>query len=162
MSKVGQRRPRLNPADVFYDRLVKNQGCWEWIGDKESKGYGRIGYNNKQHKAHRVSWMLHNGPIPKDLCVLHKCDNPSCVNPNHLFLGTYQDNNKDRAEKSRSADQRGDKSHVSKLTWKKVKMIRYLYSTGLFRHKDLAWQFDVGQTTIWHVLNNSTWVGVKH
>ena len=74
--------------------------CWEWTAGK-IRGYGSIFYNGKTHKAHRISWKIHFGKIPKDMCVLHECDNPSCVNPSHLFLGTHKDNSDDKIQKGR-------------------------------------------------------------
>lgn len=76
----------------------KNYGCWEWIRSPQ-KGYGTIAVDGTMIQTHRFSWELHNGNIPKGMCVLHKCDNRLCVNPNHLFLGTRGDNNRDREQK---------------------------------------------------------------
>lgn len=75
--------------------------CWVWIGCKNPKGYGQFWGQDKMIGAHRYSWILKKGSIPNDLCVLHKCDNPPCVNPDHLFLGTQSDNMKDMAQKGR-------------------------------------------------------------
>lgn len=83
---------------------VPEAGCWLWIGRAKPKGYGRIGIGrNKQFAAHRVSWELFRGEIPAGMCVCHKCDTPSCVNPDHLFLGTHADNAGDRQRKGRGA-----------------------------------------------------------
>ncbi len=75
--------------------------CWEWIGAKTPLGYGKIGVDHKTKYAHRVSWELHNGRIKKGFCVMHQCDNPSCVNPIHLQLGTQLENMRDRDAKGR-------------------------------------------------------------
>lgn len=89
----------------FYKKIIKaDNGCWNWTGYKNEQGYGSfctVLYN--ETLAHRVSYNLHNKfKLPKSLCVLHKCDNPSCVNPDHLFIGDRDLNNKDRAKKGRT------------------------------------------------------------
>jgi len=91
--------------DRFWSKVQKglnNNECWEWQANRDNNGYGRFGHRYKLLSAHRVAWEIENGPIPKDLCVLHRCDNPSCVNISHLFLGTHKDNMKDRDQKGRS------------------------------------------------------------
>ena len=100
------------PLDVFQKFVErKENGCLEWIGGKNNKGYGTFTLRRGGRKsAHRASWEYHNGPIPDGLQVLHKCDNPPCVNPAHLFLGTQKDNLRDMWEKGR-----GPVGHVSHL-----------------------------------------------
>lgn len=82
-------------------KVVDNDKCWEWLASRTLKGYGHFKIKGRTVRAHRYSYTLVKGPIPKDLWVLHKCDNPSCVNPNHLFLGTHGDNMKDMFDKGR-------------------------------------------------------------
>lgn len=102
--------------------------CWEWQQNRHSFGHGFLNYRRKQYQAHRVAYELHFGPIPEGLDCLHKCDNPPCCNPAHLFLGTQGDNNVDRSKKGRSA--RGSKVHSAKLTETDVVAIRSMRANG--------------------------------
>ena len=99
--------PRLAPAwPSAVDRLAAglvpaDNGCVEWTGHRAAFGHGRIRFDGKQIGTHRLAWILANGPIPDGMFVCHRCDNPPCCNPDHLFLGTAADNNRDMAGKSR-------------------------------------------------------------
>ena len=111
--------------DTLANRLAKQsvvteRGCVEWTGDRTDRGYGRISINYKTKRVHRVSYELHFGPIPDELCVLHRCDNPPCFNPEHLFLGTNKDNTQDMLRKGRRRPQRWG----NKLTAEQVVKIR--------------------------------------
>lgn len=93
----------------FFDKINKTNSCWIWNAAKRSKfGYGAFKFEGKTQDAHRVSWKIHFGEIPNSLHVCHKCDNPSCVNPEHLFLGTPRDNVKDCIQKGRFKYPEGD------------------------------------------------------
>jgi hypothetical protein len=91
--------------DAFVQRTT--EGCWGWSGGTDGHGYGHLYWNGRQHKAHRISWTLAHGPIPPGLCVLHRCDNPACTRPDHLFLGTNRDNSVDMSRKNRWRNQFG-------------------------------------------------------
>ena len=97
--------PTNTIEDRFWSKVRKDDGCWEWTASVNRRCYGWFHFGGKVErkalKAHRVSWELHNGPIPEGLWVLHKCDNPRCVRPDHLFLGDRTDNMRDCAAKGR-------------------------------------------------------------
>ena len=99
------------PVSRFWANVQKTNGCWEWTGGKHAPGYGRLFVATKEMRAHRFSWLIHNGRIPDGLFVCHKCDNPNCVNPEHLFLGTHQDNMDDMVAKGRVVSACGRKTH---------------------------------------------------
>lgn len=129
--------------------------CWNWKACKDKDGYGFFKFRLKQDKAHRVMWILIHGEIPEGLCVCHKCDNPSCVNPDHLFLGTNHDNMLDKARKNRNPF--GEKVNTHKFDEKTVLEIVRLYRTGLYRQKDLGKMFGVYQSTIGRIVRGDTW-----
>ena len=131
--------------------------CWEWKAQKYKNGYGIFKVNNKRRMSHRFCWELHFGTIPQGLCVLHKCDNPSCVNPNHLFLGTQLDNIADMNNKGRHGDTRGEKSGMSKLTKEDVDCIRFVYSNGDATQRSLARDFGVSHHAVYLIVNNKRW-----
>lgn len=93
----------LDPGLVqsFWRSVRRGRGCWPWTRGVNSAGYGKLKFRCRWHYAHRVSYAIHHGPIPSGLCVMHKCDNPICVNPKHLKAGTIADNNRDMYAKGR-------------------------------------------------------------
>lgn len=134
--------------------------CWTWTGKVDKGGYGRIISKTKgTTKAHRLSWMLFNGSVPDGLCVLHRCDNPRCVNPSHLFLGTNLDNIEDRNNKGRSKGARGESSGTAKLTSAQVLEIRRRHRPRSARNSGaaLAREFGVSQATISMLLRGLRW-----
>lgn len=143
-------RDRVIPlADRFWSKVEKTSGCWEWGACRDPRGYGRIGSLNNTHRsvlAHRVAYELSVGPIPDGLEVCHKCDNPPCCNPDHLFLGTQADNMRDMAEKGRQP--RGEDSISSSLTWDQAREIRRRYSKRRGTVVALAAEFGVHWVTI--------------
>ena len=143
----------------FWPRVDQGPDCWLWTGYKTAQGYGQIGIKRVLRYAHRVSWELAYGQIPDGLCVLHRCDNPPCVRPDHLFLGTRADNTADMLAKDRhrTVPLRGDQNGNAKLTASQVALIRALYAVGGISQRQLARQFGVVQGTIVHVLAGRTW-----
>lgn len=108
----------------FWAKVRKTDDCWLWIGSRNSDNYGMFRVLEGSRMAHRVAWVIENGPIPPDMCVLHKCDNAACVRVAHLFLGTDKDNAEDRAAKGRNDDKRGKLNPNAKLTEEQIKEIR--------------------------------------
>jgi hypothetical protein len=142
----------------FWSFVLKSPSCWEWQGST-SDGYGTYRHNGKTRKAHRVVWERERGPIPEGLCVCHHCDNRRCVRPDHLFLGTVDDNNKDRAAKGRSAGvfpggeahparkRRGQSHWCAKLTDDDVREIRALRARGLLQAQ-IGARFNIHPSTV--------------
>lgn len=149
----------MSNEERFLRFVHKSKTCWLWAGYLNKDGYGKFRYKGHVRGAHRISWILFKTPIPNGLCVLHKCDNPKCVNPSHLFIGTQIDNIKDMVKKKRwrGPDQSAEKSHRAKLNWKSVKLIRQLKKEG---HPVWAISnaFAISQANIYFILNNQTWV----
>lgn len=139
----------------LYDRCIETaDGCWEFTGAHCTTGYGRIYYEGSLQLTHRVSWFLTYGGIEEGLCVCHKCDNPPCCNPEHLFVGTHKDNETDKKSKGRTVQ--GERQGGSKLTEGQVKEIRLLLDQGA-RGYILASRFGVARTTISKIKYNKRW-----
>lgn len=139
----------------IYNKQLKSR-CWEWTAAKSCFGYGHIGIKKKVYAAHRISWLIHTGEMPK-LCVLHKCDNPACIRPDHLFLGTRADNHRDMVKKGRSWDRHGEKNPRAKLTIDDVKKIKKLYATGKYTQKEIGKMFNVSDVSISYIVIGKTW-----
>jgi hypothetical protein len=150
------------PEIRFWSRVKKTSGCWEWQGCKNDKGYGQFRVNKILIYAHRFSYELHKGKIPRGKFVCHHCDNPACVNPNHLFCGTNSDNIQDSIKKGRFHynDSKGSKNAASKLNEKQVKEIRKLFINKTETYKEIAKRYGVEQSTIGLILRGKTWTHV--
>lgn len=146
----------------FWEKVNIGEGddCWEWKASTTKKGYGSFGWVTGSEYAHRVSWILRFGEISDDLHVLHSCDNRRCVNPNHLFLGTTQDNSKDMVSKGRSMI--NERNPMSKLSTEDVREIRdILRSPGRPSHRKIAKMFSVSSGTISLIGSNHIWKGIQ-
>lgn len=135
-----------------------NTGCWIWIGGSGHYGYGAFYFRppRKMEFAHRVSYTLYRGEIPEGKHILHTCDNPFCVNPDHLFIGTPLDNMRDKMKKGRHVAWKSDECNLSKLTTSKVLEIKKLIKDGL-NNRQIGNMFDVIPETIWHIRHGKTW-----
>ena len=129
-------------------------GCIEWTRYRNKKGYG-VASNGKGRTmlAHRKIWIEVNGPIPHGLCVLHRCDNPGCVNIDHLFLGTNADNVQDRVTKQRSNRPKGERNPFARLTLTQVEEIRSMHGP----HRLAAERFNVCVSTVSHIRTGRSW-----
>lgn len=146
-------------SERFWEKVEKTDGCWNWTGAKHKAGYGKIGNPDGHKLAHRVSWTMAYGEIPNGFFICHKCDNPSCVKPSHLFLGTPQDNVDDMFRKKRNSH--GEKHHKSKLTKENVEKIRKLYKQGKYYQYELANMLGVCQAQINRIINEKRWSHVQ-
>lgn len=142
----------------FESKFEKTSGCWLWLGAKHAKGYGHFKMptgkgDGRVEKAHRIAYSLYVGEIPRGLMVLHKCDTPACVNPDHLFLGTNDDNMKDMVAKGRGNAPRGEDQHLARLSESAVEAIRTSCETGVA----MARQNGVSPQAICDVRKRKTW-----
>jgi hypothetical protein len=157
-----------NYIDLCKKKIINSiktdaNNCWIWQKSKHRQGYGNLGIGKKHILAHRLSWEVFKGPIPSGIKVCHHCDIPSCVNPDHLFLGTQKENVKDAIEKGKFKDRRsalGEKAGSSKLKEFQVAQIRKQYAEGTSR-KELEKKFKVGSTCIQKIITGKTWK-IKH
>jgi len=145
----------------FLKKITKKpNGCWEWISVKNKDQYGQfyLKYFNRAIPAHRASFLMFNGNIPFQAIVCHHCDNPPCVNPEHLFLGSHKDNMMDKVKKGRHVSLSGIKSSRSKLTETQVKEI--LESN--YSNRKLSIQYNVSSTCIDNIKSGRTWHHISH
>ena len=159
---IVSKKLRQSAMDRFREKCaVDPSGCWLWVAsvNKGRGGYGKFSLNCKAITAHRASWLLHFGPIPDGMHVLHKCDVPRCVNPSHLFLGTNAENVADMDRKSRrvNAPRRGEQNWRARLTEEKVLEIRKSAMT----QEALAGMYGVSRSAISAIRRGETWAYLK-
>lgn len=146
----------------FWDKVAKGIDCWVWTAYVGEHRYGVLKFEGKVDLAHRVAWNIsHPDSRCDDWCVLHKCDNPPCVRPDHLFLGTKQDNSDDMVAKGRSYDKHGQLNPNNKLTPDQVLQIKAL--KGKLKQKEIAVRFGINQPHVSRILRGQAWKkGTEH
>lgn len=148
-------------ADVLGRFLAKvrmqEDGCWLWFGAINREGYGHFYANGKQILAHRWAYQHYVGPIPEGLLVLHHCDTPGCVRPEHLFTGSQTDNMRDRWLKGRYSSAAGEKNGRAKLTAEQVAEIRTRYTGARGEQTALAREYGVSPGQVWAIVNARSW-----
>ncbi len=150
----------------FWSRVSKTDTCWDWTGGKFGNGYAAVSWDGRTTEAHRISWFIAHGPIPDGLWVLHRCDRPICVNPEHLFLGTPADNSRDRDVKGHYVSgikahpecaARGERNGGAKLTEDQVAVIRSSKEIA----RVLAHRYGVHKQTIYNIKWGKIWRHLK-
>lgn len=157
MSSQVTKPKKKSLREKFEQRFRVTPGCWVWTHGLDNNGYGKITYKSATTRAHRISYELYIAEIPSGLHVLHRCDNPACVNPDHLFIGTHADNMRDKTKKGRAIGAHpGESHHKAKLTVEKVLKIR-----GDARNPtQMACEYNVDRKTICAVLSRKSWASV--
>jgi len=155
-----KRTPLVERLESRLDKSPAS-GCWLYLGARLPRGYGIIGAGGKRKKiyAHRAAWIVWRGPIPEGMHVCHRCDNPPCCNPDHLFLGTRSDNMRDCVQKNRLnvGDRRGTNNGRAKLSEEQVREIRECYAKGGVSQSQLAAKFNIWQTHISRIIRRQAW-----
>lgn len=153
--------PKREPLDVRFWRYVKKgDGCWEWMASKNKKGYGSFGTGDRRTSlAHRVSWVLNVGIIPEGFYVLHKCNNPGCVRPSHLYLGTQLDNMNDR-KRTTGYNLHGENNPFSRFSVEDIRNIRELSNQGKSR-TEIAEFYECSITAISSIARGKTWAEME-
>lgn len=157
MKHISSRLRFWSHVDKFGVQIITDSRCWNWTGPRRDGGYGRFRVNGVKTEAHRYSYEIHKGSIPNNQLICHRCDNPSCVNPEHLFVGSVIDNVRDMVNKGRQA--KGESKPTSKLSECDVLYIRKIYRSkhrinGL---KALALRYHVSVRTMWSIIHKETW-----
>ncbi len=157
-SATKQENPKTSLEVRFNEKVIKQDGCWGWKGGRQSNGYGAIWYNGRMIHASRASWIIHRGPIPEGAEVMHICDNPVCSNPDHLMLGSHQQNMTDCKNKGRAGyiSRPGESNPCAKLDEKKVIYLRQQYAGGR-TIKSLAKELNINYSTAKAAISKQNW-----
>lgn len=165
-----QKRFMQNIMDFFWSRVEIDEetGCWNWIGAFSNCGYGKFSIGGLQNRpmttqgAHRVSYELFVGPIGEGMVVKHRCDNKRCVNPEHLEMGTHQENTQEAYDRNLTNVRKGDVHPFAKITSKDVTDIRKAVANGPYGiQRQIAKQYGISQSTVSMIVNHINWKHVE-
>ena len=161
MKLCKENRNHKTPTRIILDNVeyAQRKGCWKWTGAKNNKGYGSAGYNGRIEGAHRISYMVFIGEIPEGKNVCHTCDDPACVFPGHLFLGTQSENLQDMRDKGRGRVQDGEKNNMATLTEIDVRNMRADHKCGATA-KELAEVYRTSKQNIYRIINRERWTHI--
>lgn len=154
---VYERKPLMERFWAKVDKTSHPGGCWIWTNCRDCDGYGHMHTPDGMTTAHRFSYRVHKGEIPKGMFVCHTCDVPACVNPDHLWIGTPQDNTSDMVKKNRHSCCFGEAVHTAKLTADRVAAIRTAYANGGRTLKSLGEEYGVDLSVIGKVVKRKQW-----
>lgn len=145
----------IPPEARFWSKVEKTETCWNWISSKDPRGYGQFRISGKTIKAPRYAFFFAHGHWP--LNALHHCDNPSCVNPDHLYNGTHKDNMRDKTQRGRNNTPKGDACAASRLTSTQVAEMRAEYKSGVVGYSQLARKYQCSLSTVQRTIKGQTW-----
>jgi len=161
---IATEKQKIERIKYYFDQKViktSDNECWGWKGFLDHDGYAKMNAFGKNSRASRMSWLIHNGPIPNNLWVLHHCDVRICTNYRHLFLGDANMNNQDMIKKGRCKPPIGERNSFTKLTSEQVQEIRILLKATNLSQQKIADKYNVTQSTIWRIKDKITWKHLK-
>lgn len=150
---------RVTPVEAFHAKVSHQSGCWIWQGAVSGTGYGQFSVAGRTVKAHRFAYEEAFGPIPAGVLVCHRCDDPLCVKPSHLFLGSSADNSGDMVNKGRSFKNRGEAHGLAKLTDDQVRLMRRLALEGMPTRR-IAEVFGMSRSRIGDIIRGKGWTHI--
>jgi hypothetical protein len=149
----------MTKHSTFWEKVDQTDSCWVWKASRDRYGYGQLTYQGRHRMAHHIAYELIKGRIPADLCVLHSCDNPSCVNPDHLYVGTRKQNTQDMMQRGRDKHGQlcGSSNATAKLTENDVRTIRWMHENGTLTNQAIAEYFGVTGALIGMIIKRKIW-----
>lgn len=165
-----RKRQKVSVEERFWSKVDKTGNCWLWTANSDRRGYGKFSLQCHTYRSHRVAYQIAVGPVPDEMLILHKCDTPACVNPDHLYVGTHQMNMKDRQNKGRAAygKRNGMSTHPetilrreasprAKITMAIADSIRKDHAEGFKSHQKLGAKYGIKKSQVHNILTGKQW-----